>query len=149
MIAKRKKLWRCPKCGETFTTPHQWHSCGRFSLDDLFTRSEPTTRQLFDRFVKLVEDCGPVKVIPQKTRIAFQARMRFAAIMPRKHYLSGHFVLARHREEPFSLRIQQFSQQNYVHEFRLDNEEQLSDAFLDCIREAYNVGQQRHLDQDV
>ena len=149
MTAERNKLWQCPECGERFTTPNQWHSCGQFRLDDLFAGGEPSTRRLFDRFVELVESCGPVKVIPQKTRIAFQARMRFAAIFPRKRYLRGHFVLACRRDEPFFDRIQRFSPRNHIHEFRLDNEKQLNQAFLDCVREAYKVGEQRHLDGDV
>ncbi len=75
--------------------------------------------------------------------------MRFAAIFPRKRYLRGHFILARRRDEPFFDRIQRFSSRNYVHEFRLDSEEQLNQAFLDCLTEAYKVGEQRHLDGDV
>ena len=149
MTAKLGKLWQCPKCGENFTTVNQWHSCGRFSLDDLFTGCEPATRRLFDRFVELVESCGPVAIIPQRTRVAFQARMRFAAIIPRKRYLRGHFVLARRREEPFFSRIQRYSRRNYVHEFRLDSEGQLTGVFLDCVQEAYRVGEQRHLDGNV
>ncbi|MCG8436205.1 MAG: DUF5655 domain-containing protein [Gammaproteobacteria bacterium] len=146
MASKRSKLWQCPQCGEKFTTANQWHSCGRFELDDLFAGCEPSTRRLYDRFVELVEKCGPVTIIPQKTRIAFQVRMRFAAIMPRKRYLRGHLVLARRREEPFFSRIQKYSPQNHVHEFRLDEDEQLTGAFSDCIQEAYEVGEQEHLD---
>ena len=75
--------------------------------------------------------------------------MRFAVIVPRKHYLRGHFVLARRRDEPFFDRIHRFSPRNHVHEFRLDDENQLSEAFLDCLREAYEVGEQKHLGIDV
>ena len=149
MAAKRSQLWHCPKCGERFTTANQWHSCGRFALDDLFVGCEPSARRLFDQFVELVKSCGPVTVIPQKTRVAFQARMRFAAIIPRKRYLRGHLVLARRRVEPFFSRIQRYSPHNHVHEFRLDGEEQLTGEFLDCLQEAYEVGEQRHLDEDV
>ena len=149
MTAKSSELWQCPECGERFTTPNQLHSCGRFPLDDLFAGGELSTRRSFDRFVELVESCGPVKVIPQKTRIAFQVRMRFATIFPRKRYLRGHFILARRRDEPFFDRIQRFSSRNYVHEFRLDSEGQLNEVFLDCLMEAYKVGEQRHLDGDV
>ena len=149
MTAKRSKLWQCPQCGERFTTANQWHSCGRFKLDDLLVVCKPATRRLFDQFAERVKNCGPVTIIPQKTRVAFQVRMRFAAIIPRQRYLRGHFVLARRREESFFIRIQTYSPRNHVHEFQLDSEEQLTEAFLDCIQEAYRVGDQRHLDNDV
>ena len=71
--------------------------------------------------------------------------MRFAAIMPRKNYLRGHLVMARRRVEPFFDRIQRYSPRNYVHEFRLDDQRQMTEVFTDCIREAYRVGEQRHL----
>jgi len=149
MTPKRSTLWECPECGEAFTTRNQWHSCGHFSLDDLFARCEPPVRTLFDRFVELVEDCGPVTIIPQRTRVAFQTRMRFAAIMPHKRYLRGHLVLGRRREESCFDRIQRYSPRNHVHEFRLDSEKQLTEAFQDCLREAYGVGQQMHLYGDA
>jgi hypothetical protein len=49
-----------------------WHSCGKFSLDDLFARSQPHVRRIFDKFAKMVRACGPVHMIPQKTRVVFQ-----------------------------------------------------------------------------
>ena len=65
-----RPLWRCSACGERFTTRNQNHSCGTFDLDALFAKSDPIVRVLFDRFVALVKKQGPVRVIPQKTRIA-------------------------------------------------------------------------------
>ena len=67
---------------------------GSFRIDALFSRSEPQVRVLYDRFVALVKAVGPVRVIPQKSRIAFQVRMRFAAVTPQKTALKGHLVLA-------------------------------------------------------
>ena len=135
-----KPLWQCPECGERFTTANQWHSCGKFSLEPLFAGSEPHVGQLFQRFVEAVESFGPVIIIPQKTRIAFQVRMRFAAIHPRKSFLRGHFVLSRRREESFFDRIRG-SGRNHVHEFRLHSNDQFDECFVDCIREAYEVGE--------
>ena len=82
-----RALWRCPRCGERFTTRNQWHACGSFDIEALFVRSQPIVRRLYDRFLKLVRESGPVTVIPQKTRIALQVRMRFAALMPQKDVL--------------------------------------------------------------
>jgi hypothetical protein len=44
------------------------HSCVTVPLDDLFARSTPEARAAFDAFVAMVERCGPIEVIRQKTR---------------------------------------------------------------------------------
>ena len=45
-------LWKCPKCGAKFKT--------------------------FQKFKRMEESCGPATMIPQKTRVVFMVRMRFA-----------------------------------------------------------------------
>lgn len=145
--AKKGDLWTCPECGERFTTANQWHSCGRFELDALFARSEPHVRRLYDLFVAACEASGPVTVIPQKSRIALQVRMRFAALMPQKTALKGHLVLARRAESPLFENVETFSPRNHVHVFRLESEKQLDAAFRKLVAEAYDVGSQRHLEK--
>jgi len=63
-------LWACPKCGARFVSANIWHSCGRFRVEDLFAKSEPHVFDLYRRFKRMVERCGPVIEIPQKTRLA-------------------------------------------------------------------------------
>jgi hypothetical protein len=146
MARKKPALWRCPKCGERFTTRSQRHSCGSFSLDDLFARSHPEVRRLYGRFLEIVRECGPVTVVPQKTRIALQVRMRFAALMPQRTALKGHLVLAHRQESRCLEKIETYSPRNHVHVFRLVSEKQLNDEFRRWIKEAYKVGCQEHLD---
>lgn len=138
-------LWTCPACGERFTTKNQWHSCGRFDLDALFSTCEPGVRRLYDAFLAAAEACGPVTVIPQKSRIALQVRMRFAALMPQKRALKGHLVLARRAESPLFEKVETFSPRNHIHVFRLESERQLDAAFRRLVAEAYAVGCQEHL----
>jgi hypothetical protein len=71
-------LWTCPKCGHRFVTANIWHSCSRHTLDELFGRALPSVREAFDRWVELAGHCGPIVVIPQKTRIVFMGQVRFA-----------------------------------------------------------------------
>jgi hypothetical protein len=138
-------LWPCPRCGERFTTRNQRHSCGRFDLGHLFANTEPQVEALYRRFAALVHACGPVTVIPQKTRIAFQVRMRFAAVMPRRSCLKGHLVLAQRHEAPCFFRIESFSARNHVHEFKLESDKQVTKELARWVREAYRVGRQEHL----
>jgi hypothetical protein len=140
-----KALWRCPACGERFTTRNQRHSCGRFDLDELFAGKAPHVRALYRKFVETVECCGPVTVIPQKSRVAFQVRMRFAALTPRKNCLRGHLVLAERRESPCFVRVESLSPRSHLHLFRLEAERDFTREFQKRVKEAYRVGEQRHL----
>src|SRR5205085_11274113 len=99
----------------------QTHSCSDVSLDSHFTGKSEHVRELFEALVKLIKDCGPVKVLPEKTRIAFQARMSFIAVQVRRNYLIGHFVFARRVEHPRFTRVETFSPRNHLHAFRLDS----------------------------
>ncbi len=62
----RTRLWKCPSCGERFTTANQWHSCGKYELAELLDGCAVSTVELFDQFSGLVHTLGPVRVIPQK-----------------------------------------------------------------------------------
>jgi hypothetical protein len=93
----------------------------------------------------MIKKCGPVKVLPEKTRIAFQVRMSFIAVQVRQNYLVGHFVFARRVEHPRFTRVETFSPRNHLHAFRLDRLAELDDEFARWVREAYAVGEQKHL----
>ena len=85
-----------------------WHSCTRYRLAEHFEGKDPLVRRLFDRFVALVRECGPVTVIPQKTRIAIMVRVRFAGAVPRKHWLDAGLWLTRRAEHPCLHRVEAF-----------------------------------------
>jgi hypothetical protein len=89
--------------------------------------------------------CGPVTVLPEKTRIAFQVRMSFAQITPRARWLDGHVVLARRVEHPRFRRIETISPRNHVHHFRLASASKVDAELCAFLREAYAVGEQQHL----
>ena len=88
---------------------------------------------------------GPVSVLPEKTRIAFQVRMSFAAFTLRKHWVDGHVVLARRLESPRFRRIDLISPRNQVHVFRLQEPAAVDPEVEAWLAEAYSVGEQRHL----
>jgi hypothetical protein len=93
----------------------------------------------------MIKQCGPVRVLPEKTRIAFQVRMSFIAVQVRRDYLIGHFVFARRLDHPRFTRVETFSPRNHLHAFRLDSVADLNDEFETWVREAYAVGEQKHL----
>jgi hypothetical protein len=142
---RNEPLWRCPKCGRRFANRNQTHTCGLHDLATHFAGKDAKARELFDAFLKLLKRFGPVAVLPEKTRIAFQRRMSFAAISVRKNYLVGHLVLARRIESPRFLKVETFSPRNHLHAFRIDDPSELDDNFAEWAREAYAVGEQKHL----
>lgn len=144
MVQPSSALWPCPACERQFAQKNQSHSCARHRLERHFERKTPEVRALFDALRSLFERFGPVTVLPEKTRIAFQVRMSFAAVSVRRTYLVGHLVLARRVEHPRFLRVETFSPRNHLHAFRIDALSDLDAEFTEWAREAYAVGQQKH-----
>jgi len=138
-------LWTCGACGRAFANRNQSHACGRHALDDHFEGKPAKVRAIYDAFLAMLETFGPVTVLPEKTRIAFQVRMSFAQLTVRRDWVLGHLVLARRAEdEPIFTRIETFSPRNHLHAFRLDDPAGV-EALRGYAREAYAVGRQDHL----
>ena len=138
-------LWRCPSCDRVFANRNQTHTCGLHDLEHHFIRREPVVREIYERVVTVVRSLGPVIILPEKTRIAFQVRMSFAQVTPRQRWVDGHVVLARRLEHPRFRRVETFSPRNHLHAFRLEQPADVDDTFTLWIREAYAVGEQRHI----
>jgi Domain of unknown function (DUF5655) len=138
-------MWRCPHCRRQFANRNQSHSCGRYDLEAHFRGKPAEIRQLYDRFVSLVQSCGPVVILPEKTRVAFQVRMSFAALQVQRGKIIGHLVLPYRYERQCFVRIDSLSRGNHVHHFRIEKPEDLDKEFCGFIKRAYRVGEQKHL----
>jgi hypothetical protein len=140
-------MWTCPACGRSFANRNQSHFCSRVRLDEHFKGREPNVVATFDRLLAAARKSGPVTVLPEKTRIAFQVRMSFAAFTLRKRWVDGHVVLARRLESPRFRRIDYISPRNQVHVFRLQEPSEVDADVEAWLAEAYSVGEQKHLSQ--
>jgi hypothetical protein len=143
--AKKRPLWRCPKCGERFITAKMWHSCGKHTLEELFARCEPHVLPLFRKFAKMVRACGPVRMIPQKTRVVFQVRVRFAGAYPRKSYFLCGIALPHRVDDPRFVRVENYAPHFQGHLFRVASEADLDDQVQRWLHESYKVGAQEFL----
>ena len=143
-MRKTSELWRCEACGRGFANRNQSHACGRHELEHHFAGKPALVREIYESFLAMLERFGPVTVLPEKTRIAFQVRMSFAQLTVRRHWVLGHLVLARRVEDPLFTKVESFSPRNHAHHFRLDAPEQVK-ALEALAREAYAVGRQEHL----
>ena len=140
-------LWTCPACSRSFANRNQSHACGRHELESHFEGKPPEIRRLFDSFVARLEEIGPFDILPQKTRIAFQVRMSFAQLTPKRGWIDGHLVLASPAPRPVVRRIERISPRNHVHHFRLTRPEDITPELRALVAEAYEVGQQKHVDR--
>lgn len=146
MTKRSRPLWQCPRCHRRFANRNQTHTCARLQdIEHHFRGKDPAVRKLFDAVRRAVRACGPVIVLPEKSRIAFQVRMSFAQVTPRQRWLDGHVVLARRRPHPRFRKIETFSPRNHVHHFRLMEPAEIDADFKSWIQEAYAVGAQEHL----
>src|SRR5436190_12582615 len=142
---KRGSMWRCPDCGRQFANRNQSHACGRYTLASHFEGKPSGVRAIFNKVLHLARKNGPITVLPEKTRIAFQVRMSFAAFVVRRNWVDGHVVLARRVENRRFRRIETFSPRNHLHVFRFENVGDVDAEVSSWLTEAYQVGQQRHL----
>src|ERR1041385_7507716 len=109
---KRGPMWRCSQCRRRFANRNQSHTCGRHTLSSHFEGKSANVRAIFDKLLRITRENGPVTVLPEKTRIAFQVRMSFAAFVIRKRWVDGHVVLARRIDNSRFRRIETYSPRN-------------------------------------
>jgi len=144
-MSDRPPLWKCPRCGHQLVGRNMSHSCGVYDLRHHFDGKPPAVRALFDRLARTTRGIGPFKVESQKTRIVFQVRVRFAAVMARRRGLRGHLWLTRPLPGPPVVRVERLLPRCHLHHFLLEREDQIG-ALVPRLREAYAVGEQKHLD---
>ena len=144
MKREERPLWRCPECAHTFVTRNLWHSCGKYTLDHHFADKPAFVREIFDAYVTAVRRFGPFKVEPQKTRIVFQVRVRFAGGHALKSGFRGTMWLKERCPGPPVDRIDDFDG-DYVHSFLLRRPEDLTPSLVERLGRAYRIGCQDHL----
>jgi uncharacterized protein DUF5655 len=118
-------------------------------LEAHFAGRDPQVVATLNKLLEAAKRSGPVKVLPEKTRVAFQVRMSFAAFSLRRHWVDGHVVLARRLESPRFRRIDVISPRNQVHLFRLHEPSEVDEEVERWLDEAYLVGEQHHLKSRV
>jgi len=138
-------LWTCYGCGRQFANQNQFHACARYTLAEHLEGKAPEVLALYFHLEMVIQGLGPVIVNPEKTRIAFQVRMSFAAVTLKRQWIDGHVVLARRLESPRFRRIETISPRNLVHSFRLTTLDDIDEEFMAWLAEAYQVGEQRRL----
>jgi Domain of unknown function (DUF5655) len=141
------ELWTCPVCGQSFVSRNMPHSCQVVALDEFFADVTPGLRELFELYVAAARKNGPVTVNATKSRIALQVRMRFAGIQrPRRRHLLANFLHTTPVGSPRLTRVDFIPPYYYVHQLRLAEPADIDGELSGWLAEAYQVGEQRHVE---
>jgi hypothetical protein len=147
-MGKLKPLWTCPSCKRKFVTRNLWHSCVRRSESDFLKGKSPHAVALYRKFKALVKSCGPILVVPVKTRIAFMVRVRFCGVwrMDVNGIVASFWITRRLRSRRF-LRVECYGPESYGYYMRIRSPRELDSELLRWLKEAYRVGKQEHLQE--
>jgi len=134
-----KPLWTCPKCGARLVSRNLWHSCGRFRLEALFAGADPGALKLARKIMAAVKSLGDVQCIPQKTRLVFVARVRFAGMVPRKDHVILTFALHRRLRSKRVERHIDYGPRWQAHQVRVRSTEDIDRELRGWLQESYGV----------
>lgn len=137
---RKKSSWLCPKCSRSFLSPNQVHICSNRKLEDALRGKTPLAVAIFQRIAAVVRALGPVEVIPQKTRIAFQARKTFLSLRLLRNAVDCEISLSRRIEDPQFRKILSASRRLHYHQLRIDSPKQVDARARAWLREAYLSG---------
>ena len=135
----RPTVWLCPECGARLITRNLWHSCGLFTLEDLFKDAKPGVLDLARKYVAMLESLGDVQVIPQKTRLVCVARVRFAGLSPRKTGFRASFALRRWLKHPRIVKTTDYGPRWRAHFTDIRGDEELDEQLRDWLQESHDT----------
>ena len=139
-------LWACPRCGARLVSRNLWHSCGQFTLEDLFANAPSDVLDVARRYVELLCSLGDVQVIPQKTRLVCVARVRFAGLQPRNNGFRIGFALRRWLKSPRIVKTADYGPRWRGHFVDIRSSGDLDDEVRAWLQESYDtVGMQSDL----
>jgi hypothetical protein len=108
-------VWVCPRCGARLVTRNMWHSCGEFTLEQLFAGAAPDMLDLAGDYVAVLRTLGDVQVIPQKTRLVCLARVRFVGLYLRKRDFLASFAQHRWLNSPRMVKRDEYGPRSRAH----------------------------------
>jgi hypothetical protein len=132
-------LWICPHCGARLVSRNLWHSCGQFTLEDLFANAAPGVLGLAREYVALLNSLGDVQVIAQKTRLVCVARVRFAGLSPRKRGFLANFALHRRLDNPRIVKTIDYGPRWLAHVVRVQSSSDIDEELRAWLRESHDV----------
>jgi hypothetical protein len=138
-LTVERPVWICPRCGARLVSRNLWHSCGRFTLEDLFAGAAPGVLELAREYVAMLRSLGDVQVLPQKTRLVCVARVRFAGLTPRKRGFHANFALHRWLDSPRIVKRVDYGPRWRAHHVNVQAPADLDDELRAWLQESHDV----------
>ncbi|HET6919967.1 MAG TPA: hypothetical protein VFI46_10955 [Jiangellaceae bacterium] len=135
--SERSGIWICPACGARLVSRNLWHSCGRYSLENLFAKADPGSLELARTYVAVLHTLGDVQVLPQKTRLVCVARVRFSGLEPRKYGFLANFALHRWLDSSRVAKTVDYGPRWRVHYVRVRSEADVDDELIAWLQESH------------
>ena len=121
-------------------------SGGAWTVEDHLAGKPDDVVALYERFIGLVQECGPFSYRVTKTAITLKGSRRgFAGAKPTKRSLDGYLDLQRELRDLRIKRASPYTKRLFVHQFRVTSLDQLDDEFAGWLGEAYDVGAGAHM----
>jgi len=131
------KKWICPICGRNFSRKNQFHSCELFSIKEHhFKKGTPMSIQIYNKFINLFQEFGPISIEPLKNIIALKKNSQFCSIQIQKKALKIIFRLYTFLSSP---RFKAMSQQDQMHyyQFKIQKMYEIDEELTDWMHQAY------------
>jgi len=136
---RSRALWRCPRCGHRFVSKNLAHSCVRVPIHAHFRGRAAARYPTYRAWAAAARACGPVTIYAQKTRIVFQARVRFGGAVVRAGFVDAGLWMKRRVSHPLLHRTESLGPMGFILRFRLTGPEDIDDGLRSLVREAYQL----------
>ncbi|MDG2028341.1 MAG: DUF5655 domain-containing protein [Acidimicrobiales bacterium] len=88
--------WTCPSCDRSFGRRGQGHVCEPTEpLDDYLDRWSASDREIAERILDAMDDCGPVDVEAAKVGLFFSTTRKIVQLRPKSKRLELMVIVAR------------------------------------------------------
>ena len=143
------ELWTCPSCQRRFANANQWHSCIEMALEQHLASKSAASVAVFRAVEAALRECGDFRIHPQKTRVAFVARMTFAGVRLAHRWADLSFVLPAAIDDHRVRSLDLYGPTSFGHGVRLIDPSEVDGDVRAWLCAAHARGEQRTLDPDA
>ena len=139
-------MWVCPRCGARFVGRNMWHSCGPWTVEGFLEGKGPRARELLRRVREAHAQVWALRLRADENGrwIHGEGAVRGGSASLRTG--DDVWILAEAADpQPALTKVEHIPKENWVYTLRIPSPEELDEEVLVWLREAYDVGLQRHL----
>jgi len=136
----------CRSCRRQFANTNQWHSCIELALDEHLAAKSDLGVELYSTVESALRVCGEFRIHPQKSRVAFIARMTFAGVRLATRWADLSFILARPLDDRRIRSLEMYGPTSFGHHVRIADPSEVDRDVRAWLCEAHSRGQQETLD---